>query len=233
MACNCLPVFGQYYFDGQNYRYQAPDSLRKKNDWVQQGDIRLRWQPFGLINSFDMNLTLGTEYIYAERKGISADLGYIFASTYGNNGGTASLRPATGGIFRLGHRWYMGKRSPQFIETEAGLKLARYRSEETWVGRGVVAGVPAFQELMIYSSRKEVYTLNVKYGFRVDFGPKSPISMEMLMGLGVRYRNFQPNLPEDAEVIIPRGGFINFNVFDYGSRWMPDFPIWIRVTYKL
>lgn len=229
---NCLPAIGQYYYDGQNYRYKAPDSLQKKNDWVQQGDIRLRWQPLGLINTFDMNLTVGAEYIYAAKKGVSVDLGYIFASTYGNNGGTASLRPATGGILRLGHRWYVGRRSPQFLEAEAGIKWARYRSEETWVGRGVVAGVPSYEELMVYTSRKQVYNLNVKYGYRVDFSRTSPINMEVLMGVGVRYRNFQPDLPEDAAVIVP-AGFINFNVFEYGSRWMPDVPIWIRLTYRL
>jgi hypothetical protein len=84
---------------------------------------------------------------------------------------------------------------------------------------------------MSVTSKKEVFTLNVKYGYRIDFGRRSPVSLEFLMGLGVRYRNYYPELPKDAQLTNPQAWF--FNPFNYGSGWMPDMPLWLRLTYKL
>jgi hypothetical protein len=202
-----------------------------KKEWVQKGDIRLRWQPLGLINVFDMNVTVGAEYNYAVNKGITFDAGYIFASLYGENGFADNINPASGVILRAGHRWYLGKYSLSMIETEAGLKKATYKSGEQWVGRNVVGGVPAYEELMRITSKKEVYTFNVKYGRRFVFNRNGPMSLELLFGLGIRYRNYYPDLPGDAQNNI-ENPFVS-NPWSYGSSWLPDFPLLVRLTYKL
>lgn len=204
---------------------------QKKEIWMQQGEVRLRLQPLGLVNVYDMNLTVGTEYAYRDNRSVTFDLGYVFASLFGQNVNTGDIGPASGVIVRSGHRWFFGRYGAQFIEAEGGLKAVKYRGEEEWVGRGVVNGVPAYEELMRINSKKEVVTLNAKYGFRFSFGKQSPVGMEVFAGLGIRYRNYYAQLPADAEVVQFAGW--GFDPFEYGSGFVPDLQMGIRFTYKL
>jgi hypothetical protein len=203
---------------------------RRSRTFAKKGDIHLRWYPFGLINTADMNVTFGAEYVYADKKSISFDAGYIFASIYGNSNG--DLMPATGWLTRLNHRWYLSDaRDPLFLEAEAALKAARYKSGDQWVGRGVVDGVPAYEQLMEVTSRKEVFMAAAKFGQHVSFAPGGRLGFEWAAGLGVRYRHYYPDLPDDAQVIT-FGGW-GFNPWNYGEDWLPDFQLTFRLTWKL
>ena len=46
--------------------------------FAKKGEVHVRWYPFGLINTADMNITFGAEYVYAANRSISLDAGYIF-----------------------------------------------------------------------------------------------------------------------------------------------------------
>jgi hypothetical protein len=226
---------------GLLYAQKNPSSIEKNREeytrksmqevWMQQGEVRLRWQPLGLVNVYDMNLTVGVEYAYRDNRSVMLDVGYIFSSLYGQTNNSGGLSPASGLILRSGHRWFFGRYGAQFIEAEGGLKAVKYKGDEEWVGRGVVNGVPAYEELMRITSKKEVVTLNAKYGYRFAFGRQSPVSMEIFAGIGVRYRNYYPQLPADAEVIEFAGW--GFDPFSYGSDILPDFPMGLRLTLKL
>lgn len=216
------------YRGGKNLEdYKGKSSM---GTFAGKGDIHLRWYPFGLINTADMNLTFGAEYAYAANKSLSLDAGYIFASIYGNSSG--DLEPATGWLTRVNHRWYLSNaRDPLFLEGEAALKSARYKSENQWVGRGVVNGVPAYEELMTVTSRKDVFTLGAKFGQQVSFTRGGRLGFEWNVGLGVRYRNYYPDLPDDA-MVTNFGGWA-FNPWNYGEEWIPDMQINLRLTWKL
>lgn len=222
-------VFGHaQYRGGKN----ADDykSIKSQRAFAQKADVHLRWYPFGLINTADMNITFGAEYVYATNKSLSLDAGYIFASSYGNSSG--DIMPATGWLTRVNHRWYLSdKRAPFFLEAEAAIKSARYKSGDQWVGRGVVEGVPAYEELMQVTSRKEVFMAGAKFGQHVSFSPGGRLGFEWSAGLGVRYRNYYPDLPADAQVIT-FGGW-GFNPWNYGEEWLPDMQVVFRLTYKI
>jgi hypothetical protein len=220
--------FAQYR-GGKNPGQVTPDRQYFKES-SEKGTINLRWYPFGLLNTSDLNLTLGAEYGYHAHQTIALDLGYIMASVYGNSSG--QLEPASGLIARVNHRWYLDKtRHSFFMEAEAATKLAKYKSENQWVGRGVVEGVPAYEELMPVSSKKEVLTLLGKFGQRNSFVPDGRLGFEWVVGLGIRYRNYYPDLPDDAQVLTNNGWGIN--PWNYGSGWLPDFQLNLRLTWKL
>lgn len=204
-------------------------AVKKTPTYVENGDLQFRWSPLGLINVFDLNLTLGAEYSYATNKSLILDAGYIMASIYGNV--NDELQPATGYIVKAAHRWYYGtRRKPTFLETEAGFKNARYKSGNQWVGRGVVGGIPAYEELMQVTSRKDVFTFGVRMGKGFTFGATSPMGMEFWWGLGIRYRHYYPDLPDDAQILQNRGWFIN--PLDYDESWLPDIQVGMRLTLK-
>jgi hypothetical protein len=226
-------VFFAFFAHAQYRGGGNAEDYKDKNrfgPFAKKGEVHLRWYPFGLINTADMNLTFGAEYVYAANKSISLDAGYIFASIYGNSSG--DLGPSSGWLTRVNHRWYLSnKRDPFFLEAEAALKSARYKSGNQWVGRGVVDGVPAYEELMQVTSRKEVFTLGAKFGQHISFTPGGRLGFEWSAGLGIRYRNYYPDLPDDAQVSNFDGW--GFNPWNYGEQWLPDMQVVFRLTYKI
>lgn len=205
------------------------DGKRVAAQWVNKGDLNLRWYPLGLLNLFDMNLTIGAEYGYGQNKSLILDGGYILASVLGNEDG--SLRPASGFIVKTAHRWYYGKRrSESFLDAEATFKKSWYQSGDQWVGRGVVDGVPAYEELMPVNSDKDVFTAGVRMGSRLRFSQNSPVGLEWWWGLGVRYRHFYPNLPADAQ--FDNGDPWFFDPFNYSENWLPDLQLGLRLTWR-
>jgi len=189
-----------------------------------------RWQPLGLIDPFDMNLTLGVEYAYHPKRSLTFDAGYIFASQYGSGSDGNGINPARGVLLRGGHRFYLGRRKGSFLDTDIQYKGVRYRNEAQWVWRGVVNGVPAFEEWRSFNSRKKVWLAAVKFGVPIDFGPRTPLGMEFWIGIGLRYRNFSPDLPPDASLGNRRNFIFNFNNFGESTRG--ELSIGFRMTLK-
>jgi hypothetical protein len=222
----CLASVHAQYYNGR-----APKNAFDKvgNTWVEKGDLHLRWYPLGLVNFYDLNITVGSEVSYATNKSYIVDLGYVMASIYGSE--TGDLRPAKGGILKTTHRWYYGKKYKEvFLDAEAGLKMVKYKNDEQWVGRGVVNGVPAYEELMSFTSRKDVFFLGARLGKRIIFSPTSPVGLELWWGLGIRYRHYYPDLPDDAQVIQFQGWF--FNPLEYDESWLPDLQMGLRLTWR-
>ncbi len=230
LALCCIGCMGTH-LQAQYNNGQAPQNgKRKVTQQVDKGDLHLRWYPLGLINIFDQNLTLEAEYSYVSNRSMILDAGYVMASTYGNESG--KIKTASGFIIKTAHRWYFGKGyNPSFIDAEAGFKSVRYQSEDQWVGRGVVAGTPAYEELMQVESQKDVFTLGARIGKRVTFSPTSRVGMEFWGGLGIRYRHYYPKLPQDAETPQDMGWFSN--PMDYGENWFPDFQLGLRLTVSI
>ncbi|MCU0333637.1 MAG: hypothetical protein MUF62_01155 [Chitinophagaceae bacterium] len=196
----------------------------------QANQLKLRWQPLGLLNVFDMNLTGGLEYVYRQRRAVFADLGYVFASTMGqqNDGGITSAR---GIIGRAGHRFYFGRRPAAFVDTDLTYKGVRYDDGEQWIGRGVVNGVPAYEELMQVYSRKQVWTAEAKIGLVYSVHPQGKTTIENWLGLGIRWRNHLPLLPPDAQVPITTNWLL-FD-FDYSRLVIPQLSLGFRLTFDV
>ncbi|TAD81706.1 MAG: hypothetical protein EAY75_17370 [Bacteroidetes bacterium] len=189
--------------------------------------VKLRWQPLGLLNVFDVNLTLGAEYFYAERRSVYLDAGYIFASAFSQNNGGAIL-PTAGMQLRGGHRWYLGNSTPWFVETDARYKHVKYAENERWVGRNVVNGIPSFSELVRYNEKKDIITVEGKVGLLGRFGRNGNCAIESWIGLGLRYRNFYADLPADAQFFDD-----NFDFINYGRYTFLNVPLGLRLTWQL
>lgn len=221
------PAIAQYR-GGTSPDFYQNDPVEKGAS--QKGSLHLRWYPMGLINTSDINFTLGADYGYGTNKSLALDLGYIFASIYGN--AANELKPASGLVARVTHRWYIpGSRNGFFWEAEAAAKLATYQAEDQWVGRGVVNGVPAYEQLMPISSKKNVFLLNGKFGQHVSFAPGGRLGFEWCAGLGIRYRDYYADLPDDA--MIQEFDTWGYDPWDYGSVWLPDMQVNLRLTWKL
>lgn len=212
-----------------NYRYRQVRKPPPPTTAMQLHTLKARVQPLGLLNFVDMNLTGGLEYIYAKNKGISFDFGYVFASgrPQQNNSG---LSPAVGFIGRLGHRFYISDQDAWFIDADITARTTRYNDGEQWVGRGVVNGVPAYEELMQVYSRFNAVIIECKGGRLAYLSPSGRSTFEYWLGLGARYRNFYAILPEDA--MLPDDGFQLF-ARRYGSSWLPSISIGCRFAFTI
>ncbi|HSK12886.1 MAG TPA: hypothetical protein VK907_06695 [Phnomibacter sp.] len=205
-----------------------PDAVQAKT-WVQPNEWYLRWQPLGLIDLFDMNLTLGAEHAYSADRSFALDAGYVFASVYGNENN--DLQGASGFTLRVAHRWYYGSNSPWFVEPTIGMKMVRYGGDEQWVGRGVVNGVPAYEQWMKVGSKKEVVNANLRIGLRSRMDKGQRIGVEIYAGLGLRYRNYYQNIPPDA--IIEEPVTWGFDPFAFGKGVTIDIPMGFRLLCRL
>ncbi|HSC54741.1 MAG TPA: hypothetical protein VLC98_14010 [Phnomibacter sp.] len=194
---------------------------------VKAGDHFYRFYPVSLVNVFDMNVTGGVEYAYSPNRSIFFDAGYIYASVFGGENNT--LKWANGWLLRTGHRWYVGNPNNGlgYLDIETMFKSARYDGNDQWMDRGVVNGVPAYQQWMEVTDRKDVWRLGVSYGKRHEFSAGSAWMMEWCFGLGVRYRNYYPNIPPDAS-----DPSEDFSLFQYGEHWVPDVQGTVRLVWK-
>lgn len=189
--------------------------------------LRARWAAFGFLNLADPNFTLGAEYAYGRAKSIGLDLGYIYAS---NTNTWANPTKADGLLLRLAHRWYVSRgNSPLYLEAELFAKTVKMQPEERWVNRGVVAGIPSYEQLMMVRSRKQVASFGPRFGQHIALGRNGIWGAEWAIGTGIRYRKIFANLPADAELPQPVGWFLNFNRF--GDSWGIDMQINLRLTY--
>jgi hypothetical protein len=219
--CLCMGVFLLWLsgFHGKLWAQEVdkePPAISKPkinpSQWV------YRWQPLGLIDPFDMNLTLGVEYAYHPKRSLTFDAGYIFASQYGSGSDGNGINPARGVLLRGGHRFYLGPRKGSFLDTDLQYKGVRYRNEAQWIWRGVVNGIPAYEEWRSFDSKKKVWIAAVKFGVPIDFGRRSPLGVEFWVGFGVRNRTFSPDLPADASLSNQRNFIFNFNNFGESTR---------------
>ena len=214
----------------KNSRYRLPPKPPPPpTPAMQLHSLKARLQPLGLLNFLDMNITGGLEYVYAKKKSVSIDLGYVFASgrPSQNNSG---LSPAVGFIGRLAHRFYLSENDAWFIDADITARTTRYNDGEQWVDRGVVNGVPAYQELMQVYSRFNAVILECKGGRFAYIASSGKSTFEYWIGLGVRYRNFYAILPDDA--VIPDEGLALFTR-PYGSAWLPSLSVGGRFTFTI
>ena len=201
----------------------------KKNTYEKKaGTIQLRFYPLGLANILDMNVTAGADVFFAKNNAISIDAGYVFASAYEGGG----LRGASGFIFRPGYKFYWASKSNWFGELSFIYKNIKYAGQESWVGRQVVNGVPAYEEFMRYTVRKEVYGIHAKMGFNFNISrrKRGNLSMEPYWGIGAQYRKYNADLaPGD----VLRNGDTNGFLFEYGNRWTVAMPVGLRLMYRI
>ncbi|MCU0375404.1 MAG: hypothetical protein MUF24_08860 [Chitinophagaceae bacterium] len=189
--------------------------------------LRARWAAFGFLNLADPNFTVGAEYAYGRARSIGLDLGYIYAS---NTNTWANPTRANGLLLRLAHRWYVSRgNSPLYLEAELFAKTVKMQPVERWVNRGVVAGIPAYEQLMMVRSRKQVLSFGPRFGQHIALSRNGIWGAEWAIGMGIRYRRLFANLPADAELPQPAGWFLNFNTF--GESRGIDLQINLRVTY--
>lgn len=216
---------------GQFEPYQPPKTSRKKAvTGLEANKFRLRWYFLGFVNMADPNLTVGAEYAYNNKKSIGFDVGYIFAS---NTETPLDAKNASGFQTKLSHRWYLsGGFDPVFLEAELFFKSVSMQPRERWVNRGVVAGVPAYEQLMEVQTRKHVFSIGPRLGQHIKIDKAGKYGFEWAVGVGMRYRRVFNNLPADAELPQPNVWLFG-NLFRFGQTWRPDVTLNLRATITL
>lgn len=153
---------------------QFPDSLSATTAFV-------RFNPLGLADISNMNLSVGAEKRLSKRSSVALDFAYIFYSHRFNDEGNARgimLRPA--------YRFFPGN-GYFFVESELQYKLATHRMVD-WVGKGVVNNVASYEEYMQFRLRKQVLGVHVKAGRQYHLTNK--LWMEIYLGVGVHFRKY-------------------------------------------
>src|ERR1044072_3525905 len=143
--------------------------------------IFLRLNLLGLLDIVEPNLSVGAEFRWKERWSYGADIGWVF---YSNS--VAEAKNINVIIRRPFMRYYITEKHRTFIEGELHYKYVVYQMED-WVGRGAVAGVPAFEEFMKFPIRKHVGGFNFKFGGQTSISANKKTWLEFYVGFGIRY----------------------------------------------
>lgn len=142
----------------------------------------LRFNPFGLVDVMDGNLSGGVEIPFNARWSLTTDLSFIFYSAYIPNN-----RRTLGYIIRPAIRYYLTDEHKFFLEVSFFYKRAGYKIKD-WLGKDCVSGVPAYEELETFIFRKRVFGINPQAGFQKNLTRSKRLRMELYAGLGVRFK---------------------------------------------
>lgn len=152
-----------------------------RNFWYQE-KVAIRINPFGMIDVFDGNLSAGVTYSLNSRWSATADISYIFYSTY-----LERNKGASGYIFKPAIRYYLSGSRKTFIESTLWYKRSRYKVED-WLGMNCVNGVSAYEEYKDFRILKKVVGFNIQAGIQKSLIKNNLLRMEIYAGIGVRFK---------------------------------------------
>lgn len=183
----------------------------------------IRFNPLGLVDVNDLNVSFGAEKRFSEKSSVALDLGYIFYDEkFRYQGRTHGI------ILRPAYRFFPGE-SLFFVEAELHYKLVTHRITD-WVGRGVVNDVPAYFQYTRFRLRKEVLGIHVKAGRQYYLSDK--IWLELYLGIGVHFRKYRianhPDWQYELGGDFPRRATV-MNRTDV----LPAVPGGVRILYRL
>jgi hypothetical protein len=187
------------------------------------GTFYFRFSPLGMIDMFDGNVTLGSEYRLNDTWAVTLDAGYIMYSAY------RSAKRTTGFIFRPGIRVYPTRWKDFFIDLQFHYKNVTYRIND-WLEKDVVADVASYEEYKVFKYRKQVIGGNISAGVRNYFTNNRRFYIEGYFGVGIHYKDEgihnEPNSRYDR-------GLRLFNDRDDGKYVLPALPAGLRIVYLL
>lgn len=190
------------------------------------GRLYVRWNPVGLIDVFDGNITLGGEYRFNHTWAATLDAGYLFYSQY-----VGGMHPVTGILLRPGVRLYIGKGKDLFIELQFHYKEVMYKVQD-WIERELVDGASTYEQYTTFRYRKQVLGGHITAGGKVFLTRDHRLLLEIYAGVGVHFRKEGPYKE-------PRSAY-DFNPVITTTRtpsevvktvW-PALPTAIRLVYK-
>ena len=185
-------------------------------------EILGRFNVLGLLHPSDQNFSVGVEIRFNQQWSAGTDAGYIFYSNY-----LLQANRTSGFIVRPFIRHYYKESRRSFVEAELHYKMANYKLED-WVGREVVNGVPAYEELTKFTFRKQAFGLHVKFGKVNPLTKNKKLFIEYYLGMGIRWKW---NKSMDGEYRLQEGIFS-------GYKTDPEFtglavPMGVRLLFKI
>jgi hypothetical protein len=185
-----------------------------------QPKLLLRFNPLGLGDPLDENLSFGIEHRLHPHWSTGTDAGWVFASVYARNSSRAN-----GVIVRPFIRYYPNENGIGFFEAELHYKYVAYNIED-WLGRNPVNNVPAYEEYTTFTLQKHVAGIHFKAGLLGNISRNERLKFEFTGGLGVRYK-----WQKVRDGIYTRAqGWAAVNSLD---RVIPVVPVTIRLTCVL
>ncbi|MBL7700166.1 MAG: DUF3575 domain-containing protein [Chitinophagaceae bacterium] len=198
-----------------SYAQKFPDSLSATTSFI-------RFNPLGLVDLNDMNISLGVEKRITKRSSFAFDAGFIFYSLWMRD----QTRRNTGFILRPSYRFFPGK-SYLFLEAELHYKQVTHELTD-WVGRAAINDVPSYEEFMNFRLKKTAIGSHIKIGRQYNVSDR--LWLEIYLGLGVHYRKYK--VADDPRMrYIVNDLFFEVNTND--ADLLPAVPAGLRLLYRL
>ena len=185
-------------------------------------EILARFNVLGLIDPFDRNFSTGVEVRFNPQWSAGTDAGYIFYSKY-----LMDAKRTSGFIVRPFIRHYYKKSKRSFVEAEFHYKMANYKLED-WLGREVVNGVPAYEELKEFTFRKQALGFHLKIGKVNTLSKNKKLLIEYYVGMGIR-KKWNKSLEGDYRL---REGLFSIHKTDPQYTGLAV-PMGARLLYKI
>jgi hypothetical protein len=187
------------------------------------GSLYLRCSPLGMIDLFDGNVTLGSEYRFNDTWAATLDAGAILYSAYMGNS-----KKATGFLLRPGIRVYPTRWKDFFIDLQFHYKDVTYEVKD-WLEKDVVANVASYEEYKVFRYKKQVIGGRLSAGVREYFTENKRFYIEGYLGVGIHYK--EESVQQEPDSRYDRGLRI-FNDRD-GKHVLPALPGGVRIVYLL
>jgi hypothetical protein len=155
------------------------------SDTIKTNGLYIRFNPSGLINIFEENLSFGAEYKFKKKWFATLDVAWIFHSY-----SFEDPKHVSGIILRPAVRYYLGTKLRRYVEGEIHYKSVTHRRED-WLGHDCINDVPAYEEFTQYRYRKINYGFHIKTGMRYPLDKDSRFFIDVYLGLGVHHRTFK------------------------------------------
>lgn len=194
---------------------------KRENPWA------ITFSPLALAQ-IDYTLLAGAEYRLKPRLHLAADAGYIFSSSYLEQG-DSKMRQATGFIFRPGLKYFPSAKENYYVHAQIFYKQVTH-SIYDWLDKAVVNGVPTYQQLQDFRYRRKVIGFNAIFGFILPFANSNRLFVDMYLGAGVRQKTFEV-VGEKTSRYNNRG----WGLWREGqeSSVVPSLPMGLRLYLKL
>jgi len=198
-------------------------SIKKRALQADTGKLYLRFNPLGVFDYFDGNITPGAEYRFNDTWTATLDAGAVLYSGY-----FGRARSSLGFLIRPGIRVYPGKYKDYFVELQLHYKNVTYRIND-WLEKEVVSNVPSYEERKVFQYKKQVMGARIMVGKRESFTKSKRWYWEIYAGLGIHFKteglHNEPNSHYDVYIRI-------INTFN-GSYTMLAVPAGIRLAYLI
>jgi len=154
---------------------------QKLSDTLTEGNTFLRFNIANIVDVSEPNISFGAERRISDHFSLALDAGYILMSQQFRDNGNSS-----GFIIRPAVR-YFPEKSKIFFEAELHYKQHTHHLAD-WIGRDVVAGVPAYEEYRDFRLRKQVIGPHLKFGAVMPV--KKRLWFEFYVGIGIHWRKY-------------------------------------------